>query len=95
MVTQEYSTKLTVQPTDEDLGLNLYELTSSEEIKLESKSQEQHTLYFTGSYTEHIFLKSTKLINSEGDNYYGQLNEKDKKHGYGCCIFADGSYYEG
>ena len=37
----------------------------------------------------------SKQIDAEGNQYYGQLNAKGEKHGYGCCFLADGSYYEG
>ncbi len=29
------------------------------------------------------------------NKYYGETNRKKKPHGYGCCLFADGTYYEG
>jgi hypothetical protein len=27
--------------------------------------------------------------------YYGQVNDKGQRHGFGCCVYADGDYYEG
>jgi hypothetical protein len=39
--------------------------------------------------------KSTKLTDEDGDEYYGQINDKGKKHGFGCFVLANGDYYEG
>ena len=57
-------------------------------------TQYQQVLFKTQNYvmTEQ---KSTKLINSFGREYYGQVNDKGQAHGFGCCVFADGNYYEG
>ena len=40
-------------------------------------------------------LKSTKSTNFFGDEYYGQVNDKNQAHGFGCCVYEDGNYYEG
>ena len=40
-------------------------------------------------------LKSTKLTNSFGDEYYGQVNDKGQRHGFGCSVSTSSNYYEG
>ena len=39
--------------------------------------------------------KSTRNTYENGDEYYGQVNDKRQRHGFGCYVYADGNYYEG
>jgi hypothetical protein len=36
-----------------------------------------------------------KVTDGSGSKYYGETNSKNDPHGYGCCLYADGTYYEG
>jgi lysozyme len=38
---------------------------------------------------------SRKCTMWSGLKYYGEINSKKEPHGYGCCLTADGTYYEG
>ncbi len=29
------------------------------------------------------------------NKYYGETNSKKEPHGYGCCLYTNGTYYEG
>ncbi len=36
-----------------------------------------------------------KVAYGSGSKYYGEINSKNESHGYGCFLYANGTYYEG
>jgi hypothetical protein len=36
-----------------------------------------------------------KLEFGKFTKYYGETNSENQKHGYGCCLYGNGEYYEG